>query len=237
VTEDLANKDTDLKTQIAAIEKKLKETHVLEHKYSKTTWILTGVTLVVFLLIGTSIVRGMKANLMDREKGLESLRSVLLPQIQPIVEAEAQKIFQEVWPIYQQELSLRLKIAMPEFARQMEAQKDIFIETVRQDAEKQIVLAIDNALKSQGKYLEGRLGPAFNADLYDVTNKLTQTLRNDVNYIMTYILDRYLADIDVLQNRLQEFQAIEFQFVDEDDLNKQFIHHWLMLLDYEIMDK
>jgi len=141
----------------------------------------------------------------------------------------------EVLPVYYQEVQVRSIDALPEIATVLDKE----VNDLGASASDKVMGQLEQALNQVHTTQEAALKQAFpdltEEQAAEFTNTVLGTVEEELEGLSGYILAKTVGDIDQLDKTLKAFDTKDLPN-DEAELSRLMLHHFLQVLDVELME-
>lgn len=141
-------------------------------------------------------------------------------------------------PVYIDLASRELPEVWPQVERGLAREMADFPETAQRHLEASLHTALEESARRLRDRLEAEFPGLLEPEMLTrIENELTSMLEEEGQQAIEQFVIRYSDDLDTLVAALGDFVPNRFQLYDDDDaLAAYYLHLWITLLDYELMD-
>ncbi len=141
----------------------------------------------------------------------------------------------EILPVYYQEVQVRSIDALPELAVALEKEVNEFGASASDKVMGQLEQALNQVHATQEAALKQTFPDLTEEQATEFTNTVMGTVEEELEGLSGYILAKTVGDIDHLDKTLKAFDTKDLPN-DEAELSRLMLHHFLQVLDVELME-
>ncbi|MBN1441732.1 MAG: hypothetical protein JXA90_03435 [Planctomycetes bacterium] len=226
---------------IQSLEREVKHLEMLARQETRRSRSSSRWTLVVSTSLGLILLLFVAINYFKlssewtRDRFTRSLEGEMR-ELSPLAMRELNTLGQEIGPVYVEEIKKQLARMMPEISRRMETELDELSGEILTGVQKRLDEAQTRVLQ-RTETVVFDVYPSLRspAEQEAMEARFHEITVNAVAKVIGNFSSRFGAEVEKVQQTLLTFDVSDS---DETtfDLQKEFIHQWLQLLDQEIME-
>ncbi|MBQ7567336.1 hypothetical protein IJT17_00855 [bacterium] len=222
-----------LQTRLSSVKTDIRDSLARQAEMEKKNlWLTWGIVIVVvgFMFAGYATI---KANFTP-EKVQESLVAQGPEMVAGVSEAVSEAA-SEVIPVYYTEIQNKTVEIIPEVSEALEKELNTFGEETNALVEKQLSSSLKRIEDKQKQNLKQLFPDLKDEDIEKMLDNILKDTEGEVEGLTGYILSKTVGDIIALDKTIKAFDTKNLPD-QEYELSRQLAHHFLLLLDEELME-
>ncbi len=152
------------------------------------------------------------------------------------IEREARFLISDIQPVYQKAAQARFEVIRPELETMAQQELDGMLPRLQEKAGARVSDSLSRIERRALAQLEGHFPGIEDPQMRgDIKERFVQEMETQTVEVLGRFQDKVMIDIETLSATIERFRPNRFEGQDKNHLTRAWIHHWLMLADYEVM--